>query len=301
MVCHVLKHTTPKIIFFSRIWPNFHRKNFWSTSMHTVAETLLQIRGERLSSKDPADVLRTRIWLETIFREHRLSRRDVMKLLFNKGGFQSGIVLKWLKGHPSVKPRNVIKLAGVLPGSDFVYHLPLFDLLRNKPMKKSQLDQLIKVYCTPSGPLQFWQFPQPESGGSNKFPIPPGFLFDSNALFERGDYYGLMGILYLVRKAEAENKPDEHLDYLKDAYRALPGACRHHYFRTRWRELYRCVFAIHSRVPTSLMLLRPKLSIIESQVTARTHITQRASRPRHPLTCRFSELELPYEQAGFYR
>lgn len=265
---------------------------------YTDAEALLRLKGERLPSTDRCDTLRTRIWLETIFREHQLSRDGVAKLLPLGDGEPSGIVLQWLKGKHAAKPSRAARLAKILPGSDFVYNLPLFDLLRNKPVRKSQFDQWVSHYQNPDDRIPLWRFPQPEQSQPSRFPVPPCLLFDSNALFERGDVYGLIGILYLVRKAEVENDAEAHLDYLKDAYRALPGACRHRAFRRHWREFYNCLLAIHARVPTSLLLLRPEPNVIEAQVTAKTHVTRRILRPRDPLTHRFTELELPFVQAS---
>jgi hypothetical protein len=129
---------------------------------YTDAEALLRLKGERLPSTDRCDALRTRVWLETMFREHQLSRDDVAKLLPLGDGEPSGIVLQWLKGKHAAKRSRVARLAKILPGSDFVYNLPLFDLLRNKPVKKSKLDQWVSRYQNPDDHIPLWRFPQPE-------------------------------------------------------------------------------------------------------------------------------------------
>ena len=264
-----------------------------------------RLTGSRSGGKDPADVLRTWVWLEAAFLEHGKSRSDVADSLSaraNSPGARNeptGIVNKWLKGKHVAKPHSVAKLAKVLCGSDEVYHLPVFDLLRNKRIKKSQLNQWVKPYRTTWNGLEFWEFPQHRYKESGELLFRANLLNDSKSLLQRGDIYGFIGILYLVRKAEADNDVELHLEFMKDAYTAFPAAFRHPNFRPRWRQFYDCLFWVHARVPMSLTLCRPKKSVLESQIYADQHTPCRVLRPRNKKGFRFTELELPYAQPGF--
>lgn len=265
--------------------------------MHeTPAELYSKLQRGRRSSKGPVDILRTRVWLEALLRQPGVSRKDIGAAL--SSGEPSGIVLRWLKGEYAAKPGSVSRLAKAFPGSDEIYRLPLFDLLQNRPLRLADLQRITSQYFVSAGPLRYWDFPCAEqvtdSGQRMRLLV---LEPDSSSLFERGDINGFIGILYLLRKAEASGDAFAHFTYLCDAYRSLPGACRHVALRNRWRELLDCLELVSARVPTSTMLIQPSREIMERQIKSKTHITRRIQRPRDPKTLRFLELEVPYTVA----
>ncbi|MEZ5506442.1 MAG: hypothetical protein R3F38_10880 [Gammaproteobacteria bacterium] len=267
--------------------------------MHlSLDEKIVRMTGNRLNKKTEAEVLQTRIWLENIFRTRKISRGEFTKKI-SKNQEPTGIVLKWLKGIHAAKNSQVSEISKLFPGSQEIYLWPVFELLKNKPIPVSKLDSLMSEYIVTLAKLKCWDFPQPVHANQGDYPFPPIYLYDSEGLFERGDVFGFTGILYLVRKAEAERDSDRHFDAMMHAYRAFPAMCRTTPILSRWREALHCLRLIHARVLTTTMLLRPNIDIIEKQIMSKTHITRRISRERDQLTGRFSDIELPFQIAGF--
>lgn len=268
--------------------------------MHrTVFETMSKSNNKRTSSKTPVGILQTRIWLENILRTHRISRKEFTKKIATENGDPSGIVLRWLKGQHNVKESRVENLAKIFEGSDVPYKLPLFKLLRNRPLKKTDLCKIMSPYMNSSKSIPLWKFPEPDQPENMGLSFPHCQTNDIETLIERGDIYGFTAILYWVRIAEAEKDADAHFYYMAAAYRSFPGLCRNQLFRKRWREVLDCLQSIHCRVMTSMFLLKPIPSVIETQIFSKSHITRRILRPRDPKTLRFTELEQPFEIADF--
>lgn len=269
--------------------------------MHrTIFETMSKSSQKRTSSKTTVGTLQTRIWLENIFRTHRISRKEFTKKIGTGNGDPTGIVLRWLKGLHTVKESRVENLAKIFEGSDAPYKLPLFKLLRNRPLTKADLFKIMSPYMHSSKSISLWIFPEPKQPENLEFSFPHCLINDIETLIERGDIYGFTAILYWVRIAEAEKDADAHFYYMAAAYRSLPGLCRNQLFRKRWREVLDCLQSIHCRVMTSMFLLKPIPSVIEAQIFSKSHITRRILRPRDPTTHRFIELQQPFEIADFH-
>lgn len=264
----------------------------------TISENISRMTGRRLNKKHHSEVLRTRIWLEQIFRTQRINRREFTNII-NPENEPTGIVLKWLKGEHTVKKNRVMRIAKTFEGSDSAYLLPMFELLKDKPYSKRTLDKLMAEYLADFGGLKCWKFP--EAADNKNFALQPSTIPISNTqgLIERGDVYGFAGILYLLRRAEAEKNTLLHLNYIQDAYQAFPGMCRTTPIRKRWEEALECLMIIHARVPTSLLLVRPNVDVIQKQIQAKTHITIRALRPRNKDNHRFLDLEEAFQCAEF--
>lgn len=267
---------------------------------YSINEQLQRIQNKRIRSKDKSGMLQTRIWLENLFRTNGIGRRELEGKIGTRNSEPSGIVLKWLKGEHSVKESRVTTIASIFSGSDLVYKLPIFKLLKDKPLTRPELSRIMKPYISSFGGFECWDFAHPPMQKENMgVPFPPCWIYDTEALIERGDIWGFTAILYLVRMAEAERNAIDHLEYMKCLYRALPGLCRNILFYRRWKDTYQCVKHIHYREPTSVLLMRPIDSVLERQILSNEHITRRVFRPRNPRTWRYIELELPYEEAGF--
>lgn len=265
----------------------------------TVVERMAKLQNKRRSRVDPIDYLQTRLWVESTLKDYRISRRELEAKLSGESE-SSGIVLKWLRGVHYATQVSVDQVAKLYPGSSHIYDLPIFQLLKNKPISKSALKKSVASYLPDSG-LQMWSFPLTQNGEDDGWPAPTTHIFDPETLFQRGDIYGFMGLLYLVRKAEIENDHFGHLESIKYAYRALPGLCRYKYFRRRWKEFYEALIGIQCRMPASSMMLMPKRDIIQKQVEAKYHMTLECLRPRDPATFNSPiELELPFLEARFF-
>lgn len=265
---------------------------------YSIGERAHRLLGKKIGSKDDSDILQTRLWLENILSTYRINRHELSKKILTVHGARTGIILCWLKGKYAVKERHVSLIAGIYEGSDQLYGMPVFELLRNKPISKAKLKKLMSPYLFTNGGLEWWIFPDPTHPESMGIPFAPCLIDDAEGLVERGDIWGFTAILYLVRMAEASNS-HKHLNYMKYAYQALPGLCRDRRFLKRWREVLDCLKKIHYRNLTTMQFLRPLESVIERQIYSKQHITRRLLRPRDPETWRYTELEAAYEIAGF--
>lgn len=263
----------------------------------TIPEQIAKLTNKRLSRVDPIDKLQTRLWLESVFRDFKISRQELQEIL-NGEEESSGIVLKWLKGLHIARPSSVARVERCLTGSSKLFKHPLFCLMRNKPIKKKQLLTLMAPYISDSR-LPTWKLPCSQNGEHSNFAMPYILFEDSDALFQRGDLYGFQCILFLMRLAETQNDQLMYLQYLKDAYKALPGLCRYRYFTSRWEEFLDAMIGLQSRMPLTAMLVMPNKNIIKEQIDSKSHITLRELRPRNPETLRFVDLKEPYYEATF--
>ena len=70
----------------------------------------------------------------------------------------------------------------------------------------------MKPYTTSFERFEFWNFPDsPRQKENMGAPFPPSWVYDTEALIERGDIWGFTALLYLVRMAEAERNAIGHL------------------------------------------------------------------------------------------
>ncbi len=267
---------------------------------YSIYEQVQRFSKKRMPSNDQSGKLQTRIWLENLFRENKIGRRELEREISPPNSEPSGIVLKWLKGEHSVKESRVTKVASIFDGSDLVYKLPIFKLLKNKPISRSEISRIMKPYISNFQGFKCWTFPDIPRQKENKgVPFPPTWIYDVETLVERGDIWGFTAILYLVRMAEAERNAIYHLEFMQYLYRALPGLCRNVLFFRRWKDTYQCVKDIHFREPTSVLAVQSIDSVLKRQIFSKVHITRRMFRPRDPITGLHTELELPYKKASF--
>ena len=147
--------------------------------------------------------------------------------------------------------------------------------------------------------MNLWDFSLYQNGNRNSQLTPLCFRDDTDSLFQRGDIYGFLGILFHVRMTESLKDTDMHLLYMTEAYRAFPGLCRYHHFKNRWKEFYKLLLDIHMRVMPTWFQLKPDLKLIKSQIFAKEHITCRRYQLRDPTTHRFIEPTTPYNLAKF--
>jgi hypothetical protein len=62
---------------------------------------------------------------------------------------------------------------------------------------------------------------------------------------------------------------------MKLAYQALPGFCRHYFFKKEWAGFLDTLVYISMNILTTHLLIQPKKNVIEKQVKAKTHITSK--------------------------
>jgi hypothetical protein len=265
----------------------------------TPHENLLKVQGRR-QKKICCSVatLRTRLWLEAIFRDNKISRKE-FEILISNDMEPSGQVLKWLKGRNSVTRLKVNSVAKLLPDSNQVYLLPLFYLLENKPISKNQLQRYMTGHINKDDQLFFWKLPDTYNGMPDGLPIQVIFENNLDMLYQRGGIFGFIAIMYVMRKAEAERDADLHLEAVKFAYKSFPSFARHPHFKKRWREILSALIGVHSRVTTSILQVLPDDKELETQINTKVFTTYREHRPRHHITGRFIDNNDPFHVAQF--
>jgi len=265
-----------------------------------MKNSIISSNNNRKKSCDLAGVQRTRLTIEYLLRTERIDTKTLQRTYSGEAEASNAIV-NWLKGFHVMKYNSIIKLRKLYPNNDFykIYELSLFDLLKNKPMTKKQLEKLVSPYIDTSNHLDFWDFSIYQNGDKNGKLTPLSSNIDTESLFQRGDLYGFMGILYHVRMAECTKDTDKHLLYMSEAYRALPGLCRYTHFKNRWKEFYHLLLDLHMRVKTTWFLLKPNIKLIKSQIFAKKHHTFRIYRSRHPITNKWIEPEPPFILSSF--
>jgi hypothetical protein len=240
--------------------------------------------------------LQTRVWIDCILREHQLDKTQLESSLSN-GSDPKGQVYKWLRGANCVTESKVRQIDRVLPGSKEVFNLPLFDLLQNRPIKKSELIRLVSPYSDNNDDLIFWRLPEIYKGEDDGISIPIILPDNLDMLYQRGGIFSFIAILYIVRRSESEGDAYLHLEAVKHAYKSFPSLARHQDFIGHWQDILKAFQLIHLRVPTSALLVQPDIDIIKKQIESEHFITLRELRPRHPLTHRFEDNETPYKEA----
>lgn len=239
---------------------------------------------------------------------------------------------EWYKGKTTIKKNSVYRIAKKLRGSEHIYNLPLWRLLDHRAKSRSKLKKLIDPY-TWDGPLgDTWTFPNDinKLGRDNLTPrhspwfsideeklkeldgyydwifpiwsrrfklyavLPPILMKeDSKGLYERGDIFGFIGNLALVRQAEITGDIDNLYFHLLYLYASLPALGRISIFKDVWEDILDIIIEIQCNYLTITGLLWPNREMMKRQVKSKDHFTQRSLRPRVMKTGQYRELPLP--------
>ncbi|WP_396587718.1 hypothetical protein [Bermanella sp. R86510] len=255
------------------------------------------VRGLPLNRKSKLtdiSVLRTRVWLENIFREFNINSKTFSKEFY--GGEEStGTVIRWLKGKHAVRKSSVDKIEQLYPGSRNIYDLPIFDLLKID-LSKKKLNEIASSLSTENKFLP-WRFPTC-CVDEREY---PNILVrdDLDGLYQWGGYNGFLAILVLLREAEHKKDVYMHEECMKYAYRAFPSFCRDKRFIKRWEEFRDALISLNMVLYTTLRLVAPDKDVIKEQMFSKKHITVRSQLPRSSRDFRYIEPKRPYKEAGF--
>lgn len=218
---------------------------------------------------DYLDILKTRIWAGSLMRRFNLTLGEFGKIYYGERE-ASGAVRNWVTGRNKVNSSTVAKVEGLLPTSDRIFHLPLYELLRDKISKK----RVVQIMDEYSGwdYSRYWAFPDLDI-------FYPGCedpcidFTDLDSLFEFGGLYGFLGTLLLLRGSEVHCEERDHFLLIQYAFKTFPSFARHPDFNPHWRYFFRRLFCIHAKLLTTFVMVRPKFEIIEKQIQAEEFIT----------------------------
>jgi len=169
----------------------------------------------------------------------------------------------------------------------FIYSLPLWELLTNKPISRKKLGALTDSFRTDHFLLPY-NFPD------NKYltreerePLPTVGLTNSPRLVDRGDIYGFMAIAALVREEELDQDPYSDCVHIANLIRALPAVGRTILLKEHFDLLCKAVVLLKNRSPRPEKLFRVHWKIIKQQAADPLYEPCREFQERDPSTRRF--------------
>ena len=150
---------------------------------------------------------------------------------------------KWKSGKANPSTQSVRAVELLLPGTDWVYDLDMWDLLRNVDISKNDALRFIKENSSNG----FWKFPKRNEFTPAKRELRIA-VYDTQGLTFRLDLWGFAGILALARFHEAYGDTTNHSIAIKDLFRAAPGALREPWLRPHAHKLLEALYALKARV-----------------------------------------------------
>jgi len=232
------------------------------------------------------DALRTRLWLDHALWKagktpHEFGRAYVER---DADRFQdSKVVFKWaaLKRKPSLE--RVLRIDDAVPGTAWVYDLPLFDLLAPSPLTVAKIERLTMSLRAGESLDHDWHFPgeQPFARAHTRW--------DTTGLVERGDIWALIATLACVRHAEAIHDTDALAKSLQDVFRILPGVLKTPWIRRALPQFRACLDLIRIRAPSVACCFLVNWKRIEIYRDWDGYEPLRHLRERDPETRRFIE------------
>lgn len=235
----------------------------------------------------PLAALQTCLWLDHALLLTGLDAGEFGQRFVERGKdrFQdSKAVFKWraFKRRPSAD--RVAQIETLVPGTAWVYRLPLFALLTPQPLTVKRVEA-ITTPCRAGAALgDDWHF------ACTKQPFTHvRARWETSGLAERGDVWGLIGCVGSARFAEATHDATLLANACRDMYRVLPGVVRTPWASRALPLLRQCLDVIRQRASTSTCNFLVNWRLIELYQQSNFYAAARHSRPRDPEGGRFLE------------
>lgn len=207
----------------------------------------------------PWRALRGRLWLEHALWLSGLTAREFGRTYVERGRSASNLMLKWRAGTVLPSQGSATALEKQLPGTAWLFDLPLFPLLENRRVTRRELSRLIAPWHHPrrhpADPE--WKLP-PDHDGRTVYAA-----IDTGSLLARGDIWGLAGIVASARIAELQNDERCHAAAIADAFRTLPSLIKISWSGSSVRDLFELITAQQRRVTYSRLTFRANWETIE--------------------------------------
>jgi hypothetical protein len=238
----------------------------------TLDDLLRELSGQQLERKTPWRALRGRLWLDHAIWLSGLEWTQFERICIQRNRSVSKLGGKWRAGTTLPTRSSAQAMERVLPGTAWVFDLPLFQLLANEPPTRSRLKALTANFRQP-GLLDehCWAFPQQEG---------VALYHDSQSLLHRGDLWGLFGLVGGVRWAELDGDEYKHFEYSQNAFRVLPALLRTPWAAACVPQFYELLECIRRRVPYTRDAYEVEWKMIEKLAAQAQFSTDPAGRPR---------------------
>ena len=261
----------------------------------TLSDLLRELAGEAAPRRTSWRKLRGAIWLDHAQWVSGLDLKAFAERFIHRGRSESNLVQKWKSGTTLPSRASAISLEKLLPGTQVMFDLPLYELLADAPISLSNVDKVIALHRKKVDFGHQWSFPGARSSRISMLPD------DSAALVARGDIWGLTAIVALVRRAEAAGETLSHIELCKDMYRALPAVLKHPWAAPSTELLRDCINRVRARMYLSVVMFDVDWSVINDHASNPAYEPDRERRPIDPETHRFIEFEDPVLEAQLIR
>jgi len=257
----------------------------------SLPDILRALRGVSYNKK-PLHTLRGRVWLCYALYLSGLSLPEFAARYLRRGRTRSNIQKKWESGQVTPKEQSVAAVEALLPGTRWVFDLPLWELLTNAPISSRRLNAMVKRFTGACGGFRMWRFPEDEELIERQL-IPIALYPDTDRLVARNDIWGLIGCILQTRLCEQDRSEGEHEEISKNMFRALPGALKYTWLRPFADELLSALHTLQARVLFSAIWYDVDDQIILRQADDPNHEPWRELQERDPQTHRFVGVDDP--------
>ncbi|MEB2239553.1 hypothetical protein [Xanthomonas campestris] len=237
----------------------------------THYDQIRALTGQVPSRKPTWKSIRGQLWLDHAIWLSGLPEKEFSDVYIRRGRSDSKLVEKWRKGMATPSATSARALEGKLPGTRWVFELPLFPLLADQPLSPAALARLTQ------GVIGVGEV------GLREFRLPDGsYDWLSRNLVWRADLWGLSAIVIMMRFAEAEADDHEHMETSMNAFRALPALLRAPWAAPATRALAEALDTVRRRVPFSAQAFTVDWEAIEKLAAAPDFHPDPQCRPRDP-------------------
>jgi hypothetical protein len=266
------------------MWQNLHlskldrkRVKFLTKESSSINELF-----ELEQPKEPPSwrVIRGRLWLEHAVWMSGLSSKQFDREHIQRDRSASNLMIKWRSGKSAPSRASAVALERRIPNTLWLFDLPLFPLLENRPISRANLCRAIAPWRfeVPSEPGHDkdtalnaffrhprWQLP-PDAGGNT---IYNEYSYESLAY--RGDIFGLAGIVAIMRYREIRKNHVGHEVASEYSFRSLPSLLRLPWCAAHVRDIFDTLTILQHRVDYSAQCFIANWDVIAALARRRTY------------------------------
>lgn len=228
-----------------------------------LIRALKKFEGIKTKNPNRHGILRTKTWSFHLLDTHSIDPYQFELSHISGGKKPTGIFKRYLNGEISASLASVNKMGKNIDIENAflgLFKLPIFELLANKKLGKSQIENILEPYIfSIKGDrvrniydrLNFYDYDE----------ISHKFLYSRNL-------YEFMQLLGWLRMAECKKDSEWHLIILEEIYSIFPWVAIEELFRREYLMLYRCIRDLHNRMYISKRFVSPKVSGIRDSINS---------------------------------
>jgi hypothetical protein len=221
--------------------------------MYQSVDDLLQGLSGNPTAGQPIKDIRGKVWLSHAVWLSGLDPQEFAKTHVTRGRVRSNLARKWEQGLVSPTEVSIAAVEKSLPGTRWIFDLPLWELLRNQPISLMRLKSIADSLTSVDGEVSMWAFPGDDEQIAERC-VPAALYPDTEQLVARNDIWGLVGCVLRTRMCEQDRSEGDHVFTSMDMFRILPGALKNIWLRPFAMEIMSALQNLRTRVFPSDML-----------------------------------------------